>query len=417
MAVREFQGVIHNLWDDPVIRTADDVDGGQWQEPWFPSQIPGAGRIEMSHEGEWRSESDGIATGTSGWARWAARVVDPFEAPAEHFEWFQVSWSLPFLGKPDLTWGTSRNDPASSEAFTTADTRPPTLEIVPTKINNDDIPNDTATQVAAYFFTLPASWLVHLIPSIAKIRASFVVRRRAGTQTSPLTFPTGLPNRDQMAMAAFHNRMQSATELGFLGGFPNFYESTTGRDHLGGTILIRPAGAEFRDVPLTKLGNVSLSNFTDRIRAANTWAVAQVSPKPSGITVSGDPVFEHPFVGAFPTFFHADHGAGIVCGTIVLTSEAAEARDIPQSELGNASADNYEARFRATQDYATKNGFVGGFPTFIDRRGLVLSPVLGGGGHLEMLYGTVLLKQDHSVLNRTDKFAVKRDLLLFRDPA
>ncbi len=115
MAVREFHGVIHNLWDNPVIRTADEVDGGQWQDPWFPSKVPGGGRIESSQSGEWRSESDGIATGTSGWARWAARVVDPFEVPPEHFEWFQVNWSVPFLGKPNLTWGTSRNDPGRQE--------------------------------------------------------------------------------------------------------------------------------------------------------------------------------------------------------------------------------------------------------------------------------------------------------------
>lgn len=417
MAVREFRGIIHNLWEDPVTRTADEVDGGQWQEPFFPSQVPGAGRIEMSHEGEWRSESDGIATGTSGWARWGARVVDPFETPAEHFEFFQVNWSVPFLGKPDLTWGVSRNDPASAEAFTAVDKRPPTLEIVPTTMNEDDIPNDTATQLALYFFTLPASWFVHLIPSISQIRVRFVVRRRAGTQSSPLTFPAGLPTREQMAMAAFHNRMQSAMALGFLGGFPNFVDSTVGRDHLGGTILIRSVGAEFRDVPLKQLGNVSLSSFTDRIRAANTWAAAQVSPNATGVTAAGHPVFDHPYVGAFPTFFHANTAAGVVCGTILLTPDAAEKRDIPQSELGNFSADNFESRFRATQDYATKNGFVGGFPTFIDHRGIVGSPVFGGGKHFEMLYGTVLLKQDHTVLGRTDKFAVRRNLLLFRDPA
>jgi hypothetical protein len=116
MAVREFHATLKNSWDSPLVRTADDVDGGQWQEPFLPSQVPGAGRIEPSLEGEWRSESDGVATGTSGWARWATRVVDPFENPPEHFEWFQVNWSVPFLGKPDLTWGTTRIDPASSDA-------------------------------------------------------------------------------------------------------------------------------------------------------------------------------------------------------------------------------------------------------------------------------------------------------------
>jgi hypothetical protein len=105
MAFREFQGVLVNQWDEPVFRTADDVDGGQWQDPWLPSQIPGAGRIEVSQHGEWRSESAGIGTGTSGWARWGVKVVDVFENPPEHFEWIQVNWSLPAIGKPDLTWG------------------------------------------------------------------------------------------------------------------------------------------------------------------------------------------------------------------------------------------------------------------------------------------------------------------------
>src|SRR4029079_19548099 len=86
------------------------------------------------------------------------------------------------------------------------------------------------------------------------INATFVVRRRASATKSALSFPTGLPSREQLAMAAFHNRMQSAASLGFIGGFPNFQESVSGRDHLGGTILVRPAGGEFHDVPLAKLG-------------------------------------------------------------------------------------------------------------------------------------------------------------------
>lgn len=49
LAVREFHSVIQNLWDAPVIRTADEVDGGQWQDPWFPSKVSGAGRIGRAH--------------------------------------------------------------------------------------------------------------------------------------------------------------------------------------------------------------------------------------------------------------------------------------------------------------------------------------------------------------------------------
>jgi len=41
-----------------------------------------------------------------------------------------------------------------------------------------------------------------------------------------------------------------------------------------------------------------------------------------------------------------------------------EWRDVPASELGNPPPDDVGARFRATNDYAAKNGFVGGFPNF-----------------------------------------------------
>lgn len=135
MAVREFHGILRNLWDEPLFRSDDGVDSGQWQDPWFPSKVPGAGKIETSQEGEWRSESDGIATGTSGWARWAVRIVAPFESPPTHDEWIQVNWSVPFLGTPSLSCGVFRNDPAGTDAFSTVDARPSTLEIVPTKIN------------------------------------------------------------------------------------------------------------------------------------------------------------------------------------------------------------------------------------------------------------------------------------------
>ena len=85
MATREFHGIIHNTWDNPLFRVADECDSGQWQDPWYPSKIPGAGRIDPQQHGEWRSESDGFMTGTSGWARWAVLVLDVSEG-VEHFE-------------------------------------------------------------------------------------------------------------------------------------------------------------------------------------------------------------------------------------------------------------------------------------------------------------------------------------------
>lgn len=101
MAAREFHGRIFNNWDTPLFRVADECDSGQWQDPWYPSKIPGAGKIETQQSGEWRSESDGIMTGTSGWARWAVRVLEVSEG-VEHFEYVQVNWSIPFIqvGEP-----------------------------------------------------------------------------------------------------------------------------------------------------------------------------------------------------------------------------------------------------------------------------------------------------------------------------
>jgi len=74
MAAREFHGVILNQWENPLVWNKDEVDGGEWQDPWYPSR--GSGRIGTNTEAEWRSESDGIMTGTSGWARWGVRVLE-----------------------------------------------------------------------------------------------------------------------------------------------------------------------------------------------------------------------------------------------------------------------------------------------------------------------------------------------------
>lgn len=424
MPAREFQGSIHNDWDNPLVYSANDVDNGDWQDPWYPSEVPGAGRIEPSNEGEWRSESTFPLTGTSGWARWAVRVVDVFETPTEHFEWVQVNWSVPFLqkGPPNVTCGVFRSDPAPSDSFTPpVDDRPSDLEIVMVRYNGSDISN--LPQVVTGWATIPVSFFADpLFHEIALVRVDFVVRRR-GTQPSPLTFPKALPTREQTAMAAFRNRMEASAALGFLGGFPTFYEFVAGRDHLGGTVFIRPAAGAWHDVPLVQLGNVSLSDFTARIRAANTWASAQLSLEGgSGIDARGHVIRNHLYAGAFPTFFHADYGRGIVCGMIVLTPEAADRVDIPISQLGNTSATDFEARFRATQDWAQAHGFVGGFPTFIDAPGLVLGSA-HAPEHSETLCGAVMLRAEyaHAVLEEggtgTDTFAVRRDVLLFRDPA
>ena len=62
-------------------------------------------------------------------------------------------------------------------------------------------------------------------------------------------------------MEAFHNRLKLAGENGFAAGFPNFIDSHIGFNHLGGTIFLRSAAVEWRDVPIAELENVPLNDF------------------------------------------------------------------------------------------------------------------------------------------------------------
>jgi hypothetical protein len=131
MAAREFHGVIENKWENVITWVTDEVDGGQWQDPWYPSRK--AGVIRPGEEGEWRSESGGdipvigidvsVATGTSGWALWSTAVGD-------HTEFIRVSWNVPFFGVVDIKGSTYRYDPRDSGSVF-RDTTPPSLGILP----------------------------------------------------------------------------------------------------------------------------------------------------------------------------------------------------------------------------------------------------------------------------------------------
>jgi hypothetical protein len=86
------------------------------------------------------------------------------------------------------------------------------------------------------------------------------------------------------------------------------------------------------------------------------------------------------FRAGFPNFHQADHGQGIVHGTVLLQKSAVIARDIPADSLGNPT--DFGSRFRAVNDYAVRNGFVAGFPNFHQAD--------HGSG---VVYGVILLKQ------------------------
>ncbi len=155
-----------------------------------------------------------------------------------------------------------------------------------------------------------------------------------------------IPESDK-AQQMFRHRAAYASKNGFAVGFPNFHEARQGNDIVGGTILIKHGMVEWRDVPQSFFPRLyQLNDFEGRMRATQDYAVARG------------------FVGGFPNYFHANYGPGNVCGTFLLSKEVAEFRDVPLSELGNPRLDDIRHRFTSANDYAFRNGFLGGFPTF-----------------------------------------------------
>jgi F-box protein 11 len=101
---------------------------------------------------------------------------------------------------------------------------------------------------------------------------------------------------------------------------------------------------------------------------------------------ANDYAHAHGFTSAFPNFHEADYGLGVVHGTFLLGRDAAEWRDIPATELGNSDPRDAAGRFRATHDWAVRNGYLGGYPNF--------HRADHGGG---TVYGTILIKRESAV--------------------
>jgi len=141
--------------------------------------------------------------------------------------------------------------------------------------------------------------------------------------------------------------------------FPTFqqgYDLQKQKFH-NGVMVIGGPGVVWRDVPLTKLTedpDLFLADIGFRMRETNLYATNQRD-------------YPEQYVGALPTMFIANYhdGRGTVCGTVFLTSEAAEWHDISKIVLGNPALDDIPARFIGTQKFAENipgDRFAGGFP-------------------------------------------------------
>jgi hypothetical protein len=185
-----------------------------------------------------------------------------------------------------------------------------------------------------------------------------------------MKFALTLPNQSQAAMAAFSRsadlaakeppaieqslsttlktdqRNSNIKQVKFAGAYPNFHEANKGNNIVGATVFLKATAAQWQDVLLKDLGNPQLDDFAARMRATQKYAV------------------QNGYVGGFPTFHSFDHGKGIVCGTVLIGHGGADWRNVPLSDLGNPPLDDIRARMISANNYAVKNGYLSGFPTF-----------------------------------------------------
>jgi hypothetical protein len=170
--------------------------------------------------------------------------------------------------------------------------------------------------------------------------------------SSSVSFPTSKPAPENM-IGLFQTVNQRATlpTNGWVGAFPTGQPSfRTANQNLYRPVIAFDRGqATWKDVPLREMGNPSLNDFRKRMGAANTYAR------------------EQGYEAAFPNYFHADHGAGIVCGTLLLPDAAITRKQFSFASMPDGlDVDDTGAVFRAVHNWAVENGFLGGFPTYFE---------------------------------------------------
>lgn len=139
--------------------------------------------------------------------------------------------------------------------------------------------------------------------------------------------------------------MDYANKYGFGAGIPTFHNGEKNGQVVYGTVLLAKSMVEFKDIPVTELGNVSLTDYQERVRQAMTWAA------------------NHGYGAGIPTFQHADHGRGMICGVMLVKPEAVKFFDFSWVRYPFDRADTADWA-RVAGDLAAKNGYAGGIPTY-----------------------------------------------------
>ncbi|WP_149240157.1 hypothetical protein [Dyadobacter sp. 32] len=140
--------------------------------------------------------------------------------------------------------------------------------------------------------------------------------------------------------------MDYAAKMGFGAAIPTFFHGEKNGRLVYGTVLIPKTDVEFKDIPLSELGNVNLDDFAERVRQSMAWAA------------------NHGHGAGIPTFYHADNGRGVVYGTMLFKADRVSFRDIPEGYLTDLNRKDPASWVRAVVKYNNNRSNAGAFPTF-----------------------------------------------------
>ena len=173
-----------------------------------------------------------------------------------------------------------------------------------------------------------------------------------------------------------------ASTNGYVAAFPTFFTggvapsgvSSLPQTQLGGTLNIGGYNQEVNLSPSPYVHGAVLlnSNCARWVDVQGRFSSAFYNDFVMKFRLVNSLAVRNNWVAGFPTFHQSNNRSGVV----LLNQNCATRRDVSLSELGLQDfRHSIDHRFRAVNTYATKNGFVGGFPTFEssgDRLGVVL---------------------------------------------
>jgi hypothetical protein len=144
----------------------------------------------------------------------------------------------------------------------------------------------------------------------------------------------------------FRETHDYAVHHGYAMGFPNFHEANYGDGVVRGTHLLKSIGVSWRDVPAVEFGGVGREDVPAMFRGATDYAGRQGYP------------------AAMPNFHEADYGQGRVYGTFLFAQGSVDFQDVPRDTLGVYHIEDVPGMMRAAHDYGIAQGYPAAFPTF-----------------------------------------------------